>query len=787
MKRYCWFIAIITCTWLLIVGCTDVPTKGRASDPLTPLQLSPDTTELDVYDFVSNPESINSVICPDGYSCVFNREAAKLLVVPGQSVGLLGVMRLCMNTDTIDILIKKSLKKKVDLTFKSDKKYASVFVAGEMNAWNDLASPLERKGDTWWTSFWLMPGKYPYLMVLDGQRSIDENNPSKESNGMGGFNSILEVEGPTEAELPFIHTVQHDGRKIYIKTEKGPTKIYAFWQDKCILVAEDVDSDLEIQIPNEAKSYDRSWIRVYGENSSGYSNDILIPLKQNRVLSDAHDFTRADYHTQVMYFLMVDRFFDGTTQNNRPTPDSSIHSKANFHGGDIAGVLQKVKAGYFDSLGINTIWLSPIPKNPEGAYGLWDKGGVRSTFSAYHGYWPTGLSAIDDRFGTPEDLKALIAEAHARDINIILDFVAHHIHEEHPLYEQKKKDNWFTDLYLPDGTLNTERWDDHRLTTWFDVFLPTFNFSNQEVCDMLSDSAMFWLDAYGIDGFRHDATKHIDLRFWRTLTKKVNEYRRRSGKAVYQVGETYGSPELIASYVRSGLLDAQFDFNVYDAAIGALCQENSGFENLAFRLKQSQQYYGSHHLMGNMSGNQDKNRFMAMATGEVRFDEDGKLAGWTRNIEQKTEAGFRKLSLMHAINLTIPGVPCIYYGDDIGFTGGNDPDNRRMMKFDGLEKQEKELLEQVSMLSKLRRQLPALSYGSFRIIESKDPNVMIFERRYFDQLVRVVINKSPETKTFADPGYKTKPEAMYSSHCCPVEDKVEGLSWTFYVYRLSKN
>jgi cyclomaltodextrinase / maltogenic alpha-amylase / neopullulanase len=784
MKRYCWFIILITCACFSIVGCSDAPTKGRASDPLTPLQLSPDTTELNLYDFVANPELINSVICPDGYSCIFNRADANLVVVPDQSAELLGLMRLCMSTDTIDILLKKSLKKKVELAFKSNKNYTSVFAAGEMNAWNDLASPLERDGDTWKTSFWLMPGKYPYLMVLNGQRSIDENNPLRESNGMGGFNSILEVDGPSEEELPFIYTHQHAGPKILIKAEKGPSKVYAFWQDKCILVKENVDSELEIQIPEEANVYERSWIRVYGHNSSGYTNDILIPLKQNRVLSEGRDFTRADYHTQVMYFLMVDRFFDGNNQNNRPTQNSSINPKANFHGGDIAGVLQKVKSGYFDSLGINTIWLSPIPKNPEGAFGLWDKGDVRSTFSAYHGYWPTGLSAIDDRFGTPEDLKALIAEAHSRDINIILDFVAHHIHEEHPLFEQKKKDNWFTDLYLPDGTLNTERWDDHRLTTWFDVFLPTFNFSNQEVCDMLSDSAMFWLDAYGIDGFRHDATKHIDLRFWRTLTKKVNEYRRRSGKAVYQVGETYGSPELIASYVQSGLLDAQFDFNVYDAAIGALCQEGSGFENLTFRLKQSQQFYGSHHLMGNMSGNQDKNRFMAMATGEVRFDEDGKLAGWTRDISQKTEAGFRKLSLMHAINLTIPGVPCIYYGDDIGFTGGNDPDNRRMMKFDGLEKQEKELLEQVSMLSKLRRQLPALSYGSFRIIESKDPNVMVFERRYFDQLVHVVINKSPEAKTIAEPGYKTKPSAMYSNHCCPVEGKAEGLSWTISAYQL---
>jgi cyclomaltodextrinase len=78
--------------------------------------------------------------------------------------------------------------------------------------------------------------------------------------------------------------------------------------------------------------------------------------------------------------------------------------QANNLGGDLRGIEEKIKDDYLKSLGINTVWVSPITKNPDGAWGLWNKG-VTSKFSSYHGYWPTGLRAVDRRFGNAEDLK----------------------------------------------------------------------------------------------------------------------------------------------------------------------------------------------------------------------------------------------------------------------------------------------------------------------------------------------------------------------------------------------
>ena len=107
--------------------------------------------------------------------------------------------------------------------------------------------------------------------------------------------------------------------------------------------------------------------------------------------------------------------------------------------------------------------------------------------------------SIDNRFGNKAAMDELLKTAHANNMNVILDYVAHHVHQDHPLYKQKPE--WTTPLYLPDGTMNTEKWDEHRLTTWFDTFLPTWKFADHALVEALTDTAMYWVenyDPYGI-------------------------------------------------------------------------------------------------------------------------------------------------------------------------------------------------------------------------------------------------------------------------------------------------
>jgi glycosidase len=150
--------------------------------------------------------------------------------------------------------------------------------------------------------------------------------------------------------------------------------------------------------------------------------------------------------------------------------------------------------------------------------------------------------------------------------------------------------------------------------------------------------------------------------------------------------------------------------------------------------------------MGNISGNQDRARFISYASGDVQFDEDAKAAGWTRGIKLSDTTAYNKLAMLQAFNLFIPGIPSIYYGDEYGAIGANDPDNRRMMRFK-LNKHEKHLKNIVQDLIQKRKNSMALQYGSTKILRS-DKNILILKRTYFNENAFLIINKSDKPLKF---------------------------------------
>ena len=635
---------------------------------------------------------------------------------------------------------------KVDYTFTYDPKgktYKKVQIAGQMNDWAPVLSPdlvLNDKG-LYEVTLNLSPGTYLYQMVLDGEQNHDANNPNKVDNGYGKFNSILQVEGNSD-KFPVLQTGEIESGKFTITAENNATKIFVYWQNYLLPenFVKNENGKITISIPLEAEKLDRSFIRVWSMNEWGTSNDLLIPLQKGNVLTNAADITRQDRHAQIMYFMLIDRFKIGNKQNDKPMNRPDVNPKVDFFGGDLAGVKDEIQNDYFKKLGTNTLWISPVNQNPEEPYGYYAP--KKTKFSGYHGYWPISSSKVDHRFGTNQELKDLVSTAHDKNMNVLLDYVAHHIHELHPLYKQHPE--FFTSLYLPDGTLNTERWNDQRLTTWFDTFMPTFDLANPKVISMMSDSAMYWLDEFKLDGFRHDACKHITEEFWRALTLKIKQ--NNNGKGVYQIGETYGSPELIGSYLNTGMLDGQFDFNVFDEASTTL--EGVGVPNMQRIynvLQTSFNTYGYHNLMGYISGNHDKPRFMAYASGDLKFGEDSKAAGWNRDIGITDSTAYDKMALMQTFIMTIPGVPVIYYGDEIGMTGANDPDCRRMMRFEGLNNRETKLWNQVATLTHLRSENPVLIYGDFINLKAETDS-WAYARKYFDKEAIVLINNSKAEK-----------------------------------------
>jgi len=743
VKKHLQFLAIVA-----LLACQNKNQQKETTAEIhivglaSPVQLQPGQTTLVLGDYFLQPDKIDSLHFPAELQWRIDKDSTEIISITGNTSRAWSYFSAYIGNQRFDIPIKRS--QRTAYTFAFDPNgftYQSVQIRGSFNAWNVNANTFRYQSGFYLTDFVLPPGSYEYLLVLDGEEQLDPRNPRKVANGQGGYNSLLEiVDDSPEPNFARTLAVSDTGFSIYAEGYQTNTQdLLVFWQNELLDAVASVGDTIYYSIPAKAINEERTYIRAYTGNATKPGNDLLIPLHHRTVITNAEDLTRSDWEAATMYFLMIDRFKNGNLENDSAVNDPDIHPKANYYGGDIAGVTQAIESGFFDSLGTNTIWISPITQNPWSAYGLWDKGGVRTKFSGYHGYWPISNVLPDQRFATEDEVHQFLAAAHNKNNNVLLDYVANHVHELHPIY-QKNKD-WATNMYLPDGSLNTERWDDHRLTTWFDTFMPTLDLRRREIVEPMTDSALVWIEKYSFDGFRHDATKHVDELYWRVLVRKTkNRVALPQQKRIYQIGETYGSPELISSYIASGMLDAQFDFNMYDALVSALAGSNTSFQRVADVANTSLQWYGHHHLMGNISGNQDRVRFISYAGGNVKLDEDGKLAGWTRNIPKPNAQAYRKMALLHAVNFALPGIPVIYYGDEYGSYGANDPDNRRMMQFDGYDANELALRNDVKNLANLRKNNLALTFGSTEITALSD-DVLLVHRQYFNQHVWIIVNK----------------------------------------------
>jgi glycosidase len=685
---------------------------------------------------------IDSVSAVKGVKLDLSSNKEKLHVqVDTAQVQALSELKIWSKGDVYSLILKRSVKKNVAYSFDPQgKTYQSVQLAGDINNWQPDQTKLTLNDGKWSTNLVLNPGRYSYKVVVDGNWILDPAAKDSTSNGMGAYNSILKVEAGNMDKAPVLHTEKHNDESISIASENGVTEYFVLWENyrlpENMLVLK--DNNLTINLPKQAIEMERSTLRVWAFNENGSSNDLLIPLLKGKVPTQTSQLKRDDFYKSILYFMMVDRFNNGDSLNDKPVIDDRIDFKANYQGGDLVGITQKIKDGYFKNLGINTIWVSPIVQNPQGAWQEYPK--PRRWFSGYHGYWPVLETKVDTRFGNDAVLEELVSTAHANNMNVIMDFVSNHIHKENPIYKQHP--DWFNSMYLPDSTVNIRIWDAQRLTTWFDDFMPDINYEKPEAVDAFSDSALYWLKKFKIDGFRHDATKHVSEKFWRTLTQKIKqEVIEGENRGVYQIGETFGSRELIASYIGSGMLDAQFDFNLYFDSRPVFASQAESFEKVSESMKESAMYYGSHSLMGNITGNHDMPRFLYYAGGSQIPGEDEKEAGWSRTIKVEDPRGYARLKMLNAFIMSIPGIPIIYYGDEIGMPGANDPDNRRMMRFDGLSKEEADVKTLTQKLGTIRNSSIALAYGDTRVLSAGKDHLVIL-RQYFDKTAILVLNRS---------------------------------------------
>lgn len=647
----------------------------------------------------------------------------------------------------------------------TDPNVKKVAVAGQFNGWNADSHPLRRAPDGGFEVFVpLPPGSHPYKLVIDGAWSLDPANPERIVDAAGNENSVARVADPGRGKPPVVFAQQADGDKAVFRVVRGGSDIkqvsaVAQWPDGSSRVAEYELSGDTVEV-GTGDWPDGAWVRVVVADEEGnVSNAARVRAQPTR------DFQWQD---GIIYYAFTDRFANGDESNDRPVRDERVLPPANYQGGDFQGIRRKIDDGYFRDLGVNVLWLAPLNRNPDGAWQEYLE--PYRFYTGYHGYWPVSHTEVEPRFGGEQALTEMISAAHGNGMYIIADLVLKHVHSDHPMWKERR--DLFGSLELPDGTKNLRRWDDHQFTTWFEEWLPGFDFDNPDAVKFLIANAVDFAVRFNLDGYRLDAVKHIKRSFWwryRTALRAAVDPGRKL--PLYSVGETFMDRAGIMSFVGPNMLDGQFDFPLYDTIIGVFAKQQGGMEELERSLSASETTYGKETLMSPLLGNHDKARFMAYADGDLPDPgiSDEEEVGWTKPPVVDDSAAYGKLKLGLTFVLSIDGVPMIYYGDEIGMSGAGDPDNRRMMRWGGDVKPEEESVRaHFSKVAAVRRNHPALRYGSRRPLVAEGDRYA-FVRAHLDDVALAVWNRGVNTTEFSLEVGPEMPDGRY-------EDALSGQS-----------
>ena len=734
----------------LLVSCSGGKQTYQTKDLIEFLSIDPGQSKTLPVSDIFFARSYNLKFKPNDYIDIsYSSVNNELTITPRR--GFTGLSLIRFRNGNESMILPVIVKTKTEVLFQCsvDEPDVNVYIMGNFNNWSRNSTPMDdANGDGIFTkSVFLDDGIYEYQFVIGSREIYDPENPVKVDNGFGYFNSLLHVQSANKDSIPNLYFLpdKNDGTiRLAIDSRSDINDIhvtvlidnYLYPCEKYKIVNHEINVDL-YQLRNNSET---STMRIVSTYNNLPGNVLTVWLENGKPESDKGSFQWQD---AIIYSVMIDRFNNGNPENDQPVFHPELDRKANFQGGDFAGIIEKIECGYFNDIGVNTLWISPVNKTTDKAWQEWPE--PHRYYSGYHGYWPVSADETEPHFGSMDEFKQLVETAHRHDLKVLLDFVSNHTHIEHPYFQEHR--DWFGTYELPDETQNIRRWDEYRLTTWFDTFLPSFDYENSsEAVEAMTDNAAWWMKKTDIDGFRHDATKHVPYIFWRKLTKKIKtEIGPTRSLTAYQIGETFGGDDLIKSYVNNGMLESQFNVNQYFVLRRLFTGSNGDLSELKAAIDKALQSYGYNNVMGNIIGSHDQVRIMGLLEDDITLSENGVERAFIEPaIEVDEYSTYLKEQILFCYLMTIPGVPIVYYGDEFGMTGANDPDNRRMMRFDDqLSKKETEQLESFKKLAKLRKKYSCLRRGDYLNLYT-DKDVMIYSRGDTQHRLIIIINKGDQ-------------------------------------------
>ncbi|MGM0878365.1 MAG: alpha-amylase family glycosyl hydrolase [Bacillota bacterium] len=461
--------------------------------------------------------------------------------------------------------------------------------------------------------------------------------------------------------------------------------------------------------------------------------------------------------------------------------------------GDLKGAAGKLD--YLKDLGIEGIWLMPIIPSP-----------------SYHGYDVTNYRDINPEYGTLDEMKAFVKEAHERGINVIIDLVVNHTSQDHAWFQKALTgDPKYKDYYVwatedrnisATGEWGQKVWHEVGDNKYYEgVFwegMPDLNFENPDVRNEMIDIGKFWLEKVGVDGFRLDAAKHIysetsseideenDQKWWREFRAEMEKV----NSNVVLVGEVWDSATVVAPYLNDGLTSA-FNFDLAGQILESVRSERDA--GIVSSLTRIRDYFNNvsngKYIDSTFITNHDMNRVMSELNGNI---DQGKMAA--------------------SLLLTLPGNPFIYYGEETGLFGTKpdeeirepflwtrDKNAAEQTKWEPLKhnqdfailsveaqlEDENSLLNHYKNMIHVRRSAKVLIEGEIKTSLTQEDGVLSFKRTADDSSMLVIHNLSGEEKEFtlseieseySEVYYKTKQEAEVDKDGDKVQIKLPSYS-----------
>ncbi|MBS2020626.1 MAG: hypothetical protein JST00_47670 [Deltaproteobacteria bacterium] len=437
-----------------------------------------------------------------------------------------------------------------------------------------------------------------------------------------------------------------------------------------------------------------------------------------------------DPRDAIVYQVVLDRFRNEAGALATPARPSDRA------GGTLAGLRKAIESGEIEALGANTIWLSPLYKNPEGEF----PGNDGRLYTSYHGYWPIASRALDPRVASEEELDRFMKLAHDRGLRVLFDVVPNHVHQEHPW--AKEHPTWFqNDCTCGQGSCD---WAKHIKTCTFAPYLPDLDWTQPEVARAATSEVMWWFDRWGADGLRIDAVPMMPRAAVRRIANAVRTSYEHGGNVPYILGENFTGPGGYDN-LRYDLgpfgLDGSFHFPLMWTLRETIAEERAPMGEIDTSFRAGEKAWdGAGAVMGMMIDNHDVSRFASVAAGNAGGD------AWTPAPQPLDPVVYAKQRLALATVLTLPGAPVLYYGDEVGLAGRNDPDSRRVMPSEeSLIPAQVETRAVVRSVGRARACSEALRRGELRTI-AKETERLVFAREIAGDVknaVIVALNRRP--------------------------------------------